>query len=221
VTSRPTSKQPDGDRPSTVFVVDDDPGMRDSLTWLLQSIGLSVEAYDGARDFLAAYDPDRPGCLVLDVRLPGMGGLDLLNQLGDREGTLPVIMVTAFGDVRTAVRAMRRGAIDVMEKPVDDQLLLERVQQAIALDRRTRVVRARRRAAEALFAKLSRRERQVFDFVTAGRPNKWIAAELKVSAKTVEAYRAAVMRKLGAHSVPDLMRLQQLVDAEGRNREIP
>ena len=203
-----------GDEPPTVFVVDDDPGVRDSLTWLLESVGLRVETYASAREFLDHYDPRRAGCLVLDVRLPGMGGIDLLGQLRERAITLPVIVVTAFGDVRIAVRAMRRGAIDVMEKPVADQVLLDRVYQAIELDRQTRIDNAKRHAAAALFARLSRREREVLALVTAGKPNKVIAAELGVSAKTVESYRAAVMRKLGVHSVPELMRLEFLVQSD-------
>ncbi len=193
-------------------VIDDDPGVRDSLAWLLRSVGLTVDAYERARDFLATYDPDRPGCLVVDVRLPGMSGLELLNTLRNRDCTLPAIVVTAFGDVRSTVRAMRGGAIDVLEKPVDDQLLIERVQQAIDLDRRTRAARYLRRAAAESFATLSPREKQVFGFVTDGKPNKWIGAELGVSTKTVEGYRAALMRKLEAHSVPDLMRIKLLVD---------
>lgn len=208
------SRQPvSGDDPPTVFVVDDDPSVRDSLTWLLESMRLRVETHDSAHAFLDSYDPDRPGCLVLDVRLPGMGGLDLLAQLRARAITLPVIVVTAFGDVRTAVRAMRSGAIDVMEKPVSDQVLLDRVQQAIELDRQTRAADAKRRAAVALFARLSRRERQVLSLVTAGKPNKSIAAELGVAPKTVEGYRATLMRKLGVASVPDLMRLELLVES--------
>lgn len=203
-----------GDVPPTVFVVDDDPSIRDSLTWLLQSVGLPVETYASAREFLDGDGPGRPGCLVLDVRLPGMGGLDLLAQLRHRHAALPVIVVTAFGDVRTAVRAMKGGAIDVMEKPVEDQVLLDRVHQAIELDRRTRAANARRQAAAALFERLSRRERQVVELVTAGRSNKWIATELGVAAKTVEAYRASVMRKLEVHSLPELMRLELLVEPQ-------
>jgi two-component system, LuxR family, response regulator FixJ len=200
------------DDPPTVFVLDDDRSMRESLTFLLESVRLRVEAFGGAREFLDNYDPNRPGCLVLDIRLQGMGGLDLLGQLRDRAITLPVIVVTAFGDVRTAVAAMRAGAIDVMEKPVADQVLLDRVHQAIELDREARAADARRRAAAALFALLSRRERQVLALVTAGKPNKSIAAELGVAAKTVEGYRATLMQKLGVHSVAELVRLDLLVE---------
>ena len=207
-------EQNPGDGPATVFVVDDDPGIRDSLTWLLQSVGLAVEAYGSAREFLEGGGPDRPGCLVLDVRLPGMGGLDLLANLRNRQSGMPVIVVTGFGDVRTAVRAMKCGALDVMEKPVEDQLLLDRVHQAIELDQQMRAADARRRAARALFDLLSRRERQVLRFVTAGRPNKWIAAELGLAPKTVETYRAALMRKLGVHSVAELIHFKLLVEVD-------
>jgi FixJ family two-component response regulator len=130
----------------TVFVVDDDPSVRDSLRWLLESVALRVEAHASAREFLDTCDAERPGCLVLDVRLPGMSGLDLLAQLQGHAITLPVIIVTAFGDVQSAVRAMRHGAIDVMEKPVSDQLLLDRVHQAIELDREEAQQGDRRRA---------------------------------------------------------------------------
>jgi two-component system response regulator FixJ len=202
--------------PPTVFVVDDDPSVRDSLRWLLESVGLRVETHASAREFLDTCDAERPGCLVLDVRLPGMGGLDLLAQLQGHAITLPVIIVTAFGDVQTAVRAMRYGAIDVMEKPVSDQLLLDRVHQAIEVDREARDTVAKRRGATALFARLSRRERQVLGLVTAGKANKVIADELGVAPKTVEGYRATLMRKLGVTSVPELMRLELLVQSGDR-----
>jgi FixJ family two-component response regulator len=198
------------DERPTVFVVDDDPGMRDSLTWLLKSVGLVVETYASAAALLDVYTPTRPGCLVLDVRLPGMGGLDLLDDLRQRGATLPVIVVTAFGDVRSTVRAMKHGAIDVMEKPAGDQVLIDRVQQALELDRRTRASLARRSDAVARYARLSKREREVVKLITAGKANKVIAAELGLSGKTVEAHRTAIMRKLDVHSVPDLVRLELL-----------
>ena len=202
----------------TVFVVDDDPGIRDSVTWLFQSVGLPVETYGSAQKFLDTYVPSRPGCLILDVRLPGMGGLDLLEALRRRGATLPVIVVTAFGEVHSAVRAMKGGAIDVMEKPTRDQVLLDRVQQALELDRRTRATLASRAEAAARYARLSKRELEVITLIIAGKANKVIANELKLSPKTVEAHRAAIMRKLGVHSIAELVRIVMLA---GEDQGIP
>jgi len=202
----------------TVFVVDDDPGIRDSVTWLFQSVGLPVETYGSAQKFLETYAPSRPGCLILDVRLPGMGGLDLLEALRRRGATLPVIVVTAFGEVHSAVRAMKGGAIDVMEKPTRDQVLLDRVQQALELDRRTRATLASRAEAAARYARLSKRELEVIALIIAGKANKVIANELKLSPKTVEAHRAAIMRKLGVHSIAELVRIVMLA---GEDQGIP
>ena len=199
----------------TVFVVDDDPGIRDSVTWLFQSVGLPVETYGSAQTFLDTYVPSRPGCLILDVRLPGMGGLDLLEALRRRGATLPVIVVTAFGEVHSAVRAMKGGAIDVMEKPTRDQVLLDRVQQALELDRRTRATLASRAEAAARYARLSKRELEVLALIIAGKANKVIATELKLSPKTVEAHRAAIMRKLGVHSTAELVRIVMLAEDQG------
>src|SRR6185503_5948185 len=173
----------------TVFVVDDDPGIRDSARWLLESVGLRVETYDSAQSFLDAYVATRPGCLILDVRLPGLNGLDLLDALRNRGATLPVIVVTAFGEVHSTVRAMKGGAIDVMEKPTRDQVLLDRVQQALELDRRTRATLASRAEAAARYARLSKRELEVLGLVIGGKANKVIATDLTLSPKTVEAHR--------------------------------
>lgn len=208
-TPEPAPEQP------TVFVVDDDPGIRDSVTWLFQSVGLPVEAYDSAQKFLDTYVPSRPGCLILDVRLPGMGGLDLLEALRRRGATLPVIVVTAFGEVHSAVRAMKGGAIDVMEKPTRDQLLLDRVQQALELDRRTRASLASRAEAAARYARLSKRELEVLALIIGGKANKVIASDLRLSPKTVEAHRAAIMRKLGVHSTAELVRIVMLAEDQG------
>ena len=208
-TPEPAPAQP------TVFVVDDDPGIRDSVTWLFQSVGLSVETYGSAQQFLDTYVPTRPGCLILDVRLPGMGGLDLLEALRRRGATLPVIVVTAFGEVHSAVRAMKGGAIDVMEKPTRDQVLLDRVQQALELDRQTRASLATRAEAAARYTRLTKREREVLRLIIAGKANKVIASDLELSPKTVEAHRAAIMRKLVVHSTPELVRIVMLADDQG------
>jgi len=208
-TPEPAPAQP------TVFVVDDDPGIRDSVTWLFQSVGLTVETYGSAQQFLDTYVTTRPGCLILDVRLPGMGGLDLLEALRRRGATLPVIVVTAYGEVHSAVRAMKGGAIDVMEKPTRDQVLLDRVQQALELDRQTRASLATRAEAAARYARLTKREREVLRLIIAGKANKVIASDLELSPKTIEAHRAAIMRKLGVHSTPELVRIVMLADDQG------
>lgn len=199
----------------TVFVVDDDPGIRDSVTWLLQSVGLRVQTFGSAQDFLDTYLPSHPGCLILDVRLPGMGGLDLLEALRRRGATLPVIVVTAFGEVHSTVRAMKGGAIDVMEKPTRDQALLDRVQQALDLDRKTRATLASRSEAATRYGRLSKRELQVLRLIIDGKANKVIAGELTLSPKTVEAHRAAIMRKLGVHSIAELVRIVLLAEESG------
>lgn len=190
----------------TVFVVDDDAAMRDSLRWLFGSVGLAVETFATAEEFLNACDPSRPGCLLLDVRMPGMSGLNLQDELAARHFTLPIIIITGFAEVATAVRALKTGAIDFIQKPFSDELLLERIRQAIDADRRVREAQAQHAEISERFALLSARERAVMELVVAGKANKVIAAELGLSAKTVEVHRANVMRKTGADSVADLVR---------------
>ncbi len=191
----------------TVFVVDDDPAMRQSLRWLLQSVGLAVETYGTAEAFLATVDRARPGCLVLDVRMPGMSGLHLQEELKNRGILLPIIVVTGYAEVPTAVRALKTGAIDFIEKPFSDQHLVESVRHAIALDQESRVTEAERAEVTARLASLSTREREVMERVTEGKANKVIAIDLGIGEKTVEVHRANVMRKLGVSSVAALIRL--------------
>jgi FixJ family two-component response regulator len=210
-----TIQPPEGADLQTVFVVDDDPGIRDSARWLLESVGLRVETYDSAQAFLDAYVATRPGCLILDVRLPGMNGLDLLDELRNRGATMPVIVVTAFGEVHSTVRAMKGGAIDVMEKPTRDQVLLDRVHQALEQDRRMRASLASRADAVARYARLSKREVEVLKLIIAGKANKEIAGDLERSTKTVEAHRAAIMRKLGARSIAEVVRIVLLAEESG------
>ncbi len=191
----------------TVFVVDDDPAMRQSLRWLIESVNLSVETYAAAQEFLAAYDPSRSGCLVLDVRMPGMGGLDLQDELRSREIEIPIIIVTGYAEVPTAVRALKGGAVDFIEKPFSDQLLLDRIQQAIASDRQARARQAERAELSARVAQLTPREREVMQLVVGGSSNREIAAELGLSVKTVEVHRARVMEKMKVDSLAELVRL--------------
>ncbi len=194
----------------TVFVVDDDPAVRDSIRWLMESVGLRVETFDRAQDFLDACDVERAGCLVLDVRMPGMSGLEAQSVLAERGITLPVIFITGYGDVSTAVRAMREGAVDFVEKPLNDQVLLDRIQKSIERDAENRRQRALRADIRARLATLTPREREVMELVVAGRPNKAIARTLGVSVKTVEAHRAKVMTKMQAGSVAELVQMMVL-----------
>jgi two-component system, LuxR family, response regulator FixJ len=191
----------------TVFVVDDDPAMRQSLRWLLQSVGLAVETYATAEAFLTTVDSARPGCLVLDVRMPGMSGLHLQEELKNRGIVLPIIVVTGYAEVPTAVRALKSGAIDFIEKPFSDQLLVDSVRHALELDQEARATEAERSEITARLALLSTREHEVMERVTDGKPNKVIATELGIGEKTVEVHRANVMRKMCVNSVAALIRL--------------
>jgi RNA polymerase sigma factor (sigma-70 family) len=194
------------ERPPTVFIVDDDRGLCEALTYLLESVHLNCESYSSTHEFLDAYDPQRPGCLVLDVRMPGMSGLDFQNELAARNSTLPIIMITGYADVSMAVRAMKAGAIEFLEKPFGDQVILESIQQAIERDRQARLREAERAKFGTRLARLTHREREVMDLLVAGRSNKEIAAELQVSRKTVETHRANLMNKTGARSLAGLIR---------------
>jgi FixJ family two-component response regulator len=199
--------------PPVVFVVDDDPAMRDSLRWLIESTGLQVETFADAQTFLARIRPELPGCLVLDVRMPGMSGLDLQAELTRRGIGLPTIVVTGHAEVPMAVRAVKAGAIDFIEKPFSDQLLLDRVRQGIEMDRQERDGRARRAEILRRMSLLTHREREVLDLVVGGKANKEIAATLHLSPKTVEVHRAHVMEKMQASSVAELVRLALVAQA--------
>jgi FixJ family two-component response regulator len=193
----------------TVYVVDDDDAVRDSLRWLMESAGFRVATYANAWEFLAGYDPEGPGCLVLDVRLAGHSGLDLQEQLAAEDITLPIIMITGHSDVPIAVRAMRTGAFDFIEKPFDDQVLLERVRQAVDLDILHRCERCVRAETMGRLALLTPREKEVLDGVVNGLGNKQIARDLGISIKTVEVHRGQAMHKMHAGSVAELARLVQ------------
>jgi two-component system, LuxR family, response regulator FixJ len=200
-----------------VFVVDDDRAMRESLRWLLESVGLTVRTYANAADFLREYEPTQPGCLVLDVRMPGMSGLDLQAELGRRGAGLPTIVVTGHAEVPMAVRAVKAGAVDFIEKPFSDQLLLDRVRQALEIDRLEREVRRRREEARRRLESLTAREREVLMLVAAGKQNKEIAAELGLSPKTVEVHRSHVMSKMSVDSLAELIRVAILAGAIREN----
>ena len=192
---------------ATVFVVDDDAAMRESLRFLVESVGLDVETFERAEDFLERYDPELPGCLILDVRMPEVSGLELQERLAECGSGLPIIMVTGYGDVPMAVRAMRNGAVDFIEKPFSDQHLIDRVQEAIARDRLRRTERKGRESVARRVSTLSAREREVLDLVVTGKANKVIANDLGLSPKTIEVHRARLMKKLNVSSVAELVRL--------------
>jgi len=192
---------------STVFIVDDDADVRESMTWLLELGGLRVETYATAEEFLAAHDPSKRGCIVLDMCMPGFGGLDLQKELARRGDGRPIIMITAFGDVSGAVGALKGGALDFIEKPFSDEAILESIRHAIAVDRESQDARSKRGKASSLLARLTPRQRQVMELLVAGKPNKIVAAELGLSPKTVEVHRARVMAKLEVESFAELVRL--------------
>lgn len=190
-----------------VHVVDDDPAVRDSLRWLIEGEGLLVQAHASAEDFLGALVPEQPGCALVDLRMPGMSGLELQQALARRGVGLPLVFISAHGEVPLAVTAMRRGAVDFVEKPFDNGALLDTVRRALDADVLRRVGDEERAAMRARLATLSPREREVLEAVVAGRANKRIAAALGISIKTVEVHRARVMDKMGASSIAELVRL--------------
>lgn len=190
----------------TIHVVDDDDALRDSLLWMLESHGLRAVGYPSGEAFLAAYDPAMAGCLVLDVRMPGMSGLELFEALRQRQSVLPVIFVTGHGDVPMAVLALKKGASDFIEKPFNDQEMLKLIQQCLARDRARRSRRVQDAEVARRLIQLSGREREVLDLIIAGRLNKQIADDLEISIKTVEVHRARVMEKMGARTLADLVR---------------
>ena len=197
--------------PATVFVVDDDEAVRNSLKLLLKSAGLAAQAAVSGQDFLATYDASQPGCILLDVRMPGMSGLEMQHELNLRGASIPVIFITGHGDIPMAVEAMQHGAFDFLQKPFRDSDLLERVQRALARDAEVRVrLRHTDRIRERL-ASLSPREREVLDLVTRGKANKMVAGDLGVSQRTVEIHRAHVMQKMEANSLAELVRMMMTV----------
>jgi len=191
----------------TVFVVDDDQAMRNSLKWLIESIGMQVRTYGSAVEFLNSFYPGRAGCLLLDVRMPGMSGLELQTHLARQDSRLPVIIITGHGDVAMAVKAMKSGAVDFIEKPFHDEELLSSIRSALDHDEKQRSLQSQRAEIATRLAELTPREHEVMDMVTEGSANKEIASALGVSAKTVEAHRARVMDKMRATSLAELVRM--------------
>lgn len=191
----------------TVFVVDDDPGVRESLRWLLESVHLSVETFDSAEAFLNAGASERPGCLLLDVRMPGMGGARLMERMLKAGRTMPIIFLTEHVDLPLAVRTVKAGAVDFLQKPCNHQQLLEMVDQALQLDTQRRAEQSRRSDVAGRIAVLTAREREILDMVVTGLSNKMIAKRLEISPKTVETHRGRMMHKIGVQSVAELVQL--------------
>ena len=195
------------DEVPTVFVVDDDPAIRFAMQALMESIGLKHEILASGDEFLENVSDQRSGCLVLDIRMPGLGGLELQEELIRRGNTLPIIFITGHGDVPMAVDAMQKGAVDFIQKPFRDQDLLDRVREALATDEEQRKTQQEHAEVAERLARLTNREREVFDLVVTGKPNKVIAYELGVSQRTVEIHRARVMEKMSAKSLADLVKM--------------
>ena len=189
-----------------VHVMDDDEAMRDSLSFLIKTAGLSARTYDSASAFLGHLHEVKSGCIVTDVRMPGLSGIDLLHRLRERQVALPVIVITGHGDVPLAVEAMKSGAIEFLEKPFDDETLLTAVKAALSSDSAHARREAERTEIMERLANLSNRERQVLEGLVAGHPNKTIAFDHGISPRTVEIYRAKVMTKMEAASFADLIR---------------
>lgn len=200
------------DEQPTVYLVDDDPDMRKLVQALLSSVEIQVCSFASAAEFLDGYDADALGCLLLDVRLPGMSGLDLQDELRARGVEFPVIIVTGYGDVSMAVRAMKNGALDFIEKPFKGQTLIDRIQEAIRFSAEARAARKNRKELQAQLAQLTPRERQVVDMIVGGMSSKQIAAEFRVTTQAVDAHRARAMRKLNTKSVATLAKLVLLAE---------
>ncbi|MGE5155173.1 MAG: response regulator transcription factor [Bdellovibrio bacteriovorus] len=196
----------------TVFIVDDDQEVRDAIRLLMRSVGLEAQSFASAQAYLEQFDASRPGCLVLDVRMKGMSGLDLQEHLSAEPIHPPIVIITGHGDVPMAVRAVKAGAVDFIEKPFNDQALLDAVHRAFDRDARNRGQASRLADIQDRLARLTPREREILDQVIAGKRNKVISLDLGISQSTVEAHRAKVMEKMEARSLSELMRMMLAVD---------
>jgi len=206
-------KQKEGND-AIVFIVDDDASVRDSLRWLIESVQLQVQCFATAQEFLNGYKDQQTGCVVLDVRMPGLSGLDLQEELQQQDFVLPVIIITGHADVPMAVRAFKSGVFDFIEKPFNDQHLIDRIHQAIEKSRSQKVSIERRQDARDRLQKLSSRKIQVLDCIVSGCSNKTMARELDISVKTIETHRANLMSKMQASSVSELVRIALLAERE-------
>ena len=193
----------------TVFLIDDDPGVRDALTLLLSLKGMSTQPFATADTFIQAYQPERAGCVLTDLRMPGMTGLELQAALAERHIDVPLVVLTAHGDVATARAALKNGAFDFLEKPVDDDLLVEVLRNALRVDRERRTASSSRSAADTRLERLTAREREILTLLAAGHQNREIAAQLSISPRTVEVHKARIMEKLQCHSLAELIRMSR------------
>jgi two-component system, LuxR family, response regulator FixJ len=196
----------------TVYIVDDDAAVRDGLSALLTVSGFTLEAFDSAERFLAAVEPGAAGCAILDIRMPGMSGLDLQRELKRRGIALPIIIITGHGDVPLAVAALKAGAVDFLEKPFDGDALLTGIEEALRRDAESRSAAFDRDTVAARVAQLTPREREVMDLVVAGHPNKVVADRLGIAVRTVEIHRARVMEKTAARNLSELIRMAILLE---------
>lgn len=223
MSSKPTLTAVSNDQPpkyplqdATIFVVDDDDAMSKSICWLIESVGLNVKTYSSAKEFLEHYPAKQHGCLILDVRMPGMSGLELQETLKEKNIELPIIFVTGHGDVPMAIKAMKAGAFEFLTKPFNDQTLLDSINKAVEFDVDQRVENEEFNAISECIERLTPREREVMNLVVEGKLNKVIASDLKISPKTVELHRAKIMEKMEADSLAHLVRLV-LTHREYRN----
>ena len=198
--------------PATVFVIDDDAAARESVMALVNLRGLQAAGFRSAEEFLAQYDPLQKGCIVVDVRIPGMSGLELLEELRQRKSLLPVVMITGYGDVPMAVRAMQAGAVTFLEKPCQEQELWQGITQALEIEQTQHAVRKQRAEIEGRLRALTEEELSVLRRLLEGHPNKRIATDLDIGLRTVELRRSNIMRKMQAASLPDLVRMAILAD---------
>lgn len=191
----------------TIYVVDDDEAMRDALGALLRAVGLPVQAFHSAQEFLDNFEPERAGCVLLDVRMPGMSGLDLQRHLGERHQYIPILLISGHADVPMAVEAMKRGAVDFIEKPIQGDVLLDRVRNCLLQDADRRRTQAEAAAIRTRLETLTAREREVADLIAEGLPNKKIASQLGISVKTLDVHRSHILSKLGLRTNAELVRI--------------
>jgi RNA polymerase sigma factor (sigma-70 family) len=197
----------DRDENGTVFLIDDDPGVRDSLSLLLSLKGVRTQPFANAESFIETYRPDWPGCVLTDLRMPGMTGLELQAVLRERQVEVPVVVLTAHGDIATARAALKNGAFDFLEKPIDDGMLIEVLRKALRADRERRAAVSSRSSADARLERLTAREREILALIAAGHQNREIATQLGISPRTVEVHKARIMEKLECDSLAELIRM--------------